>query len=170
MLRVCLTWMTCLHTKSWMCKQASRQGTHIYILFTSQIFIMRNIIIELTTYLFGAVFFSLCLILLVATASGAGFPLGFTMIMMGLLAGLALTNRILVWTTPRKYKMDHWKKVNFVLACIASVIAIIGNITWIAMEATMEFTVLPEKIAFGTFLTVFAIGLLMVGIKRYHQK
>jgi hypothetical protein len=113
---------------------------------------------------------TICLILLVATASGAGFPLGFTMIMMGLLAGLALTNRILVWTTPRKYKMDHWKKVNFVLACIASVIAIIGNITWIAMEATMEFTNLPEKIALGTFLTVFAIGLLMVRIKRYHQK
>ena len=131
---------------------------------------IRDIIIELTVYLFGAVFFSLCLILLVATASGAGFPLAFTMIMMGLLAGLALTNRILVWTTPRKYGTDHWKKVNFVLACIASVIAIIGNITWIAIEINMEFTDLPLKIALGTFFTVFAIGLLMVGIKRYHQK
>ena len=66
--------------------------------------------------------------------------------------------------------LDYWQKVNFALACIASVIAIVGTITWIAMEATMEFTNLPEKIAFGTFLTVFAIGLLMVGIKRYHQK
>lgn len=66
--------------------------------------------------------------------------------------------------------LDYWQKVNFALACIGSIIAIIGSITWIAMEATMEFTVLPEKIAFGTFFTVFAIGLLMVRIKRYHQK
>ena len=131
---------------------------------------MRKIIIELTTYLFGALFLSLCIIVFVATTIGSGFPLALTMIMMGLLAGLALTNRILVWTTPRKYEIDHWKRVNFVLACIASVIAIIGTITWISMEATMEFTNLPEKIAFGTFLTVFAIGLLMVRIKRYHQK
>lgn len=131
---------------------------------------MRKIIIELTTYLFGALFLSLCIIVFVATTIGSGFPLALTMIMMGLLAGLALTNRILVWTTPRKYAVDHWKKVNFVLACIASVIAIVGNITWIAIEINMEFTDLPLKIALGTFFTVFAIGLLMVGIKRYHQK
>ena len=63
---------------------------------------IRDIIIELTVYLFGALFFSLCLILLVAIASGAGFPVTFTMIVLGLLAGVALTNRILVWTHPRR--------------------------------------------------------------------
>ena len=63
---------------------------------------MRNIIIELTTYLFGALFLSLCIIVFVATTIGSGFPLTLTMIVMGILAGLALTNRILVWTKPCK--------------------------------------------------------------------
>lgn len=63
---------------------------------------MRNILIELTTYLFGAVFISLCIIVFVATTIGSGFPLVPTMIVMGVLAGLALTNRILVWTDPNR--------------------------------------------------------------------
>jgi len=63
---------------------------------------IRDIIIELTVYLYGAVFFSLCLILLVATTIGSGLPLVLTMIVMGVLAGLALTNRILVWTHPNR--------------------------------------------------------------------
>ena len=63
---------------------------------------IRDIIIELTVYLYGAVFFSLCLIVLVATTIGSGLPLVLTMIVMGVLAGLALTNRILVWTHPNR--------------------------------------------------------------------
>jgi len=63
---------------------------------------IRDIIIELTVYLFAAVFFSLCLIALVATTIGSGFPLVPTMVVMGVLAGLALTNRILVWTHPNR--------------------------------------------------------------------
>ena len=63
---------------------------------------IRDIIIELTVYLFGALFFSLCLILLVATSIGSGLPLIFSMVVLGLLAGVALVNRILVWTHPRR--------------------------------------------------------------------
>ena len=89
--------------------QASQQArhTHLYIYHLSIYYMktintIRDIIIELTVYLFGALFFSLCLILLVATSIGSGLPLIFSMVVLGLLAGVALVNRILVWTHPRR--------------------------------------------------------------------
>ena len=66
--------------------------------------------------------------------------------------------------------LDHWQKVNATLACIGAITAIVGTITWIYLQSTMKFSPVPENVGLTMYLVVLCIGLLMVRIKRYHQK
>jgi len=84
---------------------------------------MRNLIIELSTYLFGATLAALCLVLLVSYPAGAPFPLGFTMFMLGWAALMALTNRIAVWTKPKR-KSTGMSERTFTILMILGIFAI----------------------------------------------
>jgi hypothetical protein len=60
---------------------------------------MRDHIIRLSAAFFGVSLIILNAALLVAYACGNSFPTRFTILMLSLAAGLALVNRVLVWTS-----------------------------------------------------------------------
>lgn len=86
---------------------------------------MRNLIIQLSAALFGLSLIILNVILLVAFAAGNSFPLGFTMFMLGWAALMALTNRVAVWTKPkRKPKYSGMSERTFTILMVLGIFAI----------------------------------------------
>ena len=84
----------------WM--QAGGTHTHLLYIHPPKSTIMRELIMDLTAAFFGVSLIILNAALLVAYACGNSFPLRFTMVVLTFAAVLALTNRVLAWTNPRR--------------------------------------------------------------------